>query len=80
MTIKNAAALLLWQRVNISEPSEVLALALALTSLLAIGLVAGHRVAAHVPVDVGVPAVAVAAAVILFKVTLWRGEKSSALS
>lgn len=51
-------------------------LALALTSLVVVGLVqlvglqVGRRTAAHVPVDVGVPAVAVAAQVMLLKITL----------
>lgn len=54
-----------------------------LTSLVAAGLVrlVGQQVrrqgAAHVPVDIWVPAVPVAAQVMVFKVALWGGEQQT---
>lgn len=55
----------------------------ALTSLVAAGLVqlVGRQVrrrgAAHVPVDIWIPAVAIAAQMMLFKITLWGGEQQT---
>lgn len=54
-----------------------------LTSLVAAGLVqlVGRQVrrrgAAHVPVDIWIPAVAIAAQMMLFKITLWGGEQQT---
>lgn len=58
---------------------------LVLTSLVAAGLVqlVGQQVrrhgATHVPVDIWVPAVAIAAQMMLLKIALWGGEQQASL-